>query len=120
MLVARKDPTQSPQDQARLGALLGRPVRLSDVGDRGFTALLAHRGGYAALLRHPIGAHRLSAHGALLVDPGNPSAGCPAHPADAPTECGRDQPAGAPLASPLSGRLAASTAYWVWLCEIAV
>jgi pimeloyl-ACP methyl ester carboxylesterase len=54
MLAARNDPTQSPKDQARLEALLGRPVRLVDLGDRGHTALLADPSGYAALLRQAL------------------------------------------------------------------
>jgi pimeloyl-ACP methyl ester carboxylesterase len=51
MLVARNDPTQSPKDQRRLEELLGRPVRLVDLGDRGHTAVLADLRGYGALLR---------------------------------------------------------------------
>lgn len=54
MLVARNDPTRSPKDQTRLEALLGRPVRLVDLGDRGHTALLADPSGYAALLRQAL------------------------------------------------------------------
>ena len=54
MLVARNDPTQSPKDQARLEALLGRPVHRVDLGDRGHTAALADPRGYAALLRQAL------------------------------------------------------------------
>lgn len=54
MLVARNDPTRSPKDRTRLEALLGRPVRLVDLGDRGHTALLADPSGYAALLRQAL------------------------------------------------------------------
>jgi len=54
MLVARNDPTQSPKDQARLEALLGRPVRLVDLGDRGHTAVLVDPHGYSALLREAL------------------------------------------------------------------
>jgi pimeloyl-ACP methyl ester carboxylesterase len=54
MLVARNDPTQSPKDQSRLEALLGRPVRLVDLGDRGHTAVLADPRGYSALLRQAL------------------------------------------------------------------
>ena len=54
MLVARNDPTQSPKDRKRLEALLGRPVRLVDLGDRGHTALLADPHGYSSLLRRAL------------------------------------------------------------------
>lgn len=54
MLVARNDPTQRPKDQTRLEALLGRPVRLVDLGDRGHTAMLADPRGYGALLRQAL------------------------------------------------------------------
>ena len=54
MLVARNDPTQSPKDQARLEALLGRPVPIFDLGDRGHTAVLADPHGYGALLRQAL------------------------------------------------------------------
>jgi hypothetical protein len=54
MLVARNDPTRSPKDQTRLEALLGRPVQLVDLGDRGHTALLADPHGYADLLRQAL------------------------------------------------------------------
>lgn len=54
MLVARNDPTQRPKDQTRLEALLGRPVRLVDLGDRGHTAVLADPRGYGALLRQAL------------------------------------------------------------------
>ncbi len=54
MLVARNDPTQSPKDQSRLEALLGRPVPIVDLGDRGHTAVLADPRGYGALLRQAL------------------------------------------------------------------
>ncbi len=54
MLVARNDPTQDPDDQTRLEALLGRPVRLVDLGDRGHTAMLADPRGYSTLLRQAL------------------------------------------------------------------
>ena len=53
-LVARNDPTQHPKDHQRLEALLGRPVRLIDLGDRGHTAMLADPSGYNALLRQAL------------------------------------------------------------------
>jgi pimeloyl-ACP methyl ester carboxylesterase len=53
-LVARNDPTQHPKDHQRLEALLGRPVRLVDLGDRGHTAMLADPSGYVALLRQAL------------------------------------------------------------------
>ena len=54
MLAARNDPTRRPKDKTRLEALLGRPVRLVDLGDRGHTAVLADPHGYAALLRQAL------------------------------------------------------------------
>ena len=54
IVAARNDPTRSPNDKDRLEALLGRPVRLVDLGERGHTALLADPHGYAALLRQAL------------------------------------------------------------------
>ena len=54
ILAASNDPTQSPKDQSRLAALLGRPVPVVDLGDLGHTALLTDPRGYAALLRHAL------------------------------------------------------------------
>lgn len=54
VLAARNDPTQHPKDRTRMEALLGRPVRLIDLGDRGHTAGLADPRGYGMLLRQAL------------------------------------------------------------------
>ncbi|HEY3409580.1 MAG TPA: alpha/beta hydrolase [Propionicimonas sp.] len=54
VLAAHNDPTQHPGDRTRLERLLGRPVKLIDLGDRGHTAGLADPRGYGALLRQAL------------------------------------------------------------------